>query len=63
MATIMNGPTGSTVTILLVMVTMKIVRLSLIVTFVTIPLQLTLVRDLVVVLLLLILTCITVFGV
>ena len=47
----MNGPTGSIVTILLVMVTMKIVRLSLIVTFVTILLQLMLVRDLVVVLL------------
>ena len=59
----MNGPTGSIVTILLVMVTMKIVRLSLIVMFVTILPQLTLVRDLVVVLLLLILICITVFGV
>ena len=59
----MNGPTGSIVTILLVMVTMKIVRLSLIVMFVTILLQLTLVLDLVAVLLLLTLTCITVFGV
>ena len=59
----MNGPTGSIVTTLLVMVTTKIVRLSLIVIFVTTLPQLTLVRDLVVVLLLLILICITVFGV
>ena len=51
MTTIMNGPTGLTVTILLAMAIMKIDRLSPIVMFATIQLQLTLELDLVAVLL------------
>ena len=51
MVMITNGQTGLIVTILLAMVIMKIAKHSLIVTFVTIQHQSTLVRDLVAVLL------------